>query len=240
MDEISPKVAKAVPPSVPGDPEILPVTGPKAARPKVFTNGTMSIEDLVPKERVSAIFDGIIAIAATLLIMSVDISKKGDVLTLADFARAGHQILNWSISFVMVAVIWGQFHFVFSHSKHWDMGLMTLTFLQVAAVSLIPFASNVAGDHPESIAAATVFTGVMAANGYLLSLSAWLLRRKAHLHVADSSYHLLRWHTREHVLIYSIISFVAMAVTIFNQPLWGLLTWALCPLSLAMISRLRP
>lgn len=239
MDEISRKAQKTVPSSAPGHPEILPDTGPKAARPKVVADGTTWIEDLVPKERVSAIFDGIIAIAATLLIMSVDISKKDDLLMFGDFARAGHQILNWFISFVMIAVIWGQFHFVFSHSKHWDMGLMTLTFLQVAAVSLIPFASNVAGDHPESVAAAMVFTGVMAANGYLLSLSAWLLRRKAHLHAADNSHYHLRWHIRAQFAIYSVIAFVAMAGAIFNHPLWGLLAWALCPLSLGMISRLR-
>jgi len=41
--------------------------GPEPVRSKVTADGAASIEALVPKERVSAIFDGIIAIAATLL-----------------------------------------------------------------------------------------------------------------------------------------------------------------------------
>jgi uncharacterized membrane protein len=211
--------------------------GTEAVRSKVTAAGAASIEAVVPKERVSAIFDGIIAIAATLLIMSVDISKQDDVLTFGDFAKAAHQILNWLVSFLMVAVIWGQFHFVFSHSKHWDMGLMALTFLQVAAVSLIPFASNVAGDHPESVAAAIVFTGVMAANGYILTLNAWLLRRKTHLHVADSSYHHLHARIHAQAATYSITTCIAIAGSIFHHPLWSILAWALCPLLLVLVLR---
>jgi len=211
--------------------------GTESVRSKVTAGGAASIEAVVPKERVSAVFEGIIAIAATLLIMSVDISSTDKVLTFGDFARAAHQILNWLVSFLMVAVIWGQFHFIFSHSKHWDMGLMALTFLQVAAVSLIPFASNVAGDHPESVAAAIVFTGVMAANGYILTLNAWLLRRKTHLHVVDSSYHHLHARIHAQAATYSITTCIAIAGTIFHHPLWGILAWALCPLSLVLVLR---
>jgi uncharacterized membrane protein len=211
--------------------------GTEAVRSKVTAAGAASIEAVVPKERVSAVFDGIIAIAATLLIMSVDISKQDDVLTFGDFAKAAHQILNWLVSFLMVAVIWGQFHFIFSHSKHWDMGLMALTFLQVAAVSLIPFASNVAGDHPESVAAAIVFTGVMAANGYILTLNAWLLRRKTHLHVADSSYHHLHARIHAQAATYSITTCISVAGIISHHPLWGILAWALGPLSLVLVLR---
>ena len=64
--------------------------GTKSVRSKVTAGGAASIEAVVPKERVSAIFDGIIAIAATLLIMSVDISNQDDALTFGDFARAAH------------------------------------------------------------------------------------------------------------------------------------------------------
>ena len=211
--------------------------GTEAVRSKVTAAGAASIEAVVPKERVSAVFDGIIAIAATLLIMSVDISSTDKVLTFGDFARAAHQFLNWLVSFLMVAVIWGQFHFIFSHSKHWDMGLMAMTFLQVAAVSLIPFASNVAGDHPESVAASIVFTGVMAANSYILTLNAWLLRRKTHLHVVDSSYHHLHARIHAQAATYSITTCIAIAGTIFHHPLWGILAWALCPLSLVLVLR---
>ena len=237
MDEITRQARSAMPTPVQGAPVVSPETGPELVLSKVKAGGAASIEALVPKERVSAIFDGIVAIAATLLIMSVDISNKGDVLNFGDFVNAAHQILNWSVSFLMVAVIWGQFHFVFSHSKHWDMGLMALTFLQVAAVSLIPFASNVAGDHPESVAAAIVFTGVMAANGYILTLNAWFLRRKTHLHVADSSYHHLLERIRAQAAMYSITTCIAMAGIISHHPLWGLLAWALCPLSLVLMLR---
>jgi uncharacterized membrane protein len=211
--------------------------GTESVRSKVTAAGAASIEAVVPKERVSAIFDGFVAVAATLLIMSVDISSTDKVLTFGDFARAAHQILNWLVSFLLVAVIWWQFHFIFSHSKHWDMGLMALTFLQVAAVSLIPFASNVAGDHPESVAAAIVFTGVMAANGYILTLNAWLLRRKTHLHVADSSYHDLHARIRAQAATYSITTCIALAGIISHHPLWSLLAWALCPLLLVLVLR---
>lgn len=191
-------------------------------------------EDGVSKERVAGLFDGIVAITATLLIIDLGVSAEGEDLRLADLAGALRDVVHWIVSFVMVAVIWKEFHLVFAHTRRWDGALLALTFAQMAAISLIPFAAGLVGNHPHSVLAAMVFAAVMGMNGLLVSANLALLRAKEHLHAGAHSRHHLRHRMRRQLAVFPAGIAISVAAAMMHDPLLGVVAWALCPMVIAL------
>ena len=187
----------------------------------------------IPKERVAGLFDGIVAITATLLTLEFGVPVASGELALTDLAASGSAVLHWGVSFIMVAVIWTEFHFVFAHTRRWDGVMMTLTFCQMALISLIPFASELVGDNPGSFIATLVFTVIMGANGLMVSANNFVLQRKEHLHSSEHSRHALYRRRRAQAQVYPLFVIVSLIAAWLHDPIVGELVWALCPLALA-------
>ncbi len=197
-------------------------------------------ESGVSKERVAALFDGIVAITATLLILNVDVTKTGSELTLQDLRAILPSLAHWAVSFVMVGVIWYDFHFVFAHSRRWDAGLLFVTFAQIAAISLIPFAADLVGDYQGSVLAALVFSTVMGANGLLVSANLYILQRKTHLHVDETASHLLGRRGSAQTLIYALCIPLSLCAAMLGDSTLSVLAWIACPLALVVLRQRLP
>lgn len=177
----------------------------------------------ISKQGVGALSDAVISIAATILVLELKIPDDGSL--------TGDMILHWArvltgrtISFAMVALVWFDSHFYFSHSTNWNTPLMALTFVQLASVSLIPFASDLIIDFPQSLAAAMAFTGVMLANGLVAVGIAVVLLGQVYLHVHSGVAAFIRQRAWHQVVIYSFTGALARAGTTFHHPfLWVLL-----------------
>jgi uncharacterized membrane protein len=198
-------------------------------------------ESAVSKERVAALFDGIVAITATLLILNIDVTTTGPELTFEDLRAILPEIAHWAVSFVMVGVIWSEFHFVFAHSQRWDGGLLFVTFAQIGAISLIPFAAELVGDHSGSVLAALVFSGVVGANGLLVSANIYILQRKTHLHADEMAGHRLGRRGYAQTLIYALCIPLSLFAAMLGDSTLSVLAWIACPLALAILrQRYRP
>jgi uncharacterized membrane protein len=208
--------------------------GPPASR-----RGTLA-EIEVSKERVAALFDGIVAITATLLILNIDVTTSGPELTLGDLHAILPSIAHWAVSFVMVAVVWSEFHFVFAHSQRWDGGLLLVTFAQIAAISLIPFASDLVGEYSGSVLAALVFSAVMGANGLLVSANLYILQRKTHLHADETAGYRLGRRGYGQILIYALCIPLSLFAAMLGDSTLSVLAWIACPLALAFLRQRFP
>jgi len=195
------------------------------------------VDTSVSKERVAGLFDGIVAITATLLIIDFGVATDGEALRLSDLAAALRDVLHWIVSFVMVAVIWREFHLVFAHITRWDGALLVLTFAQMGAISLIPFAAGLVGDNPHSVLAALVFAAIMGLNGLLVSANLAMLRGKAHLHAAPASRLHLHRRMRGQLFVFPVGIAVSVTAAVLHDPLLGILAWALCPIVIALLGR---
>jgi uncharacterized membrane protein len=194
----------------------------------------------VSKERVAALFDGIVAITATLLILNLDVTASGHELSFGDLRAILPELAHWAVSFVMVGVIWVEFHFVFAHTKHWDSGLLLVTFAQIAAISLVPFAAELVGDHAGSTLATLVFSAVMGTNGLLVAANIYILRRKTHLHVDEATEHRLRRRGHAQALIYAACIPLALIAAMLGDSTVSVLAWIACPLALAIFGQRLP
>jgi uncharacterized membrane protein len=192
---------------------------------------------LISKERVGAFFDAVVAISATLLVFDINIPASDGTLKVGDLIEAGHELGHWIVSFAMVALIWVEFNFVLSHSRQSDGAMLLLTLALVAALSLIPFASSLVGDHPENVLGALVFTGVMSLNGFLVIASAALLKRKMHLHERADSHHQLALRIRAQLLVFIAVVVVCVTGVFLHRPEWGVFAWIGGPMILGLVLR---
>jgi len=137
-------------------------------------------------ERLSALFDGVIAIVITLLVLELKLPElpgEGTEILLHDALRAQvPEISAWIISFIMVARIWQEQHTIWVYISRCDRWSIILTFFLLAACSLIPFGSNLIGKYPDSPFAVLIFSVLMVVNGLLIAALAAYVIRNDHLH----------------------------------------------------------
>jgi uncharacterized membrane protein len=190
----------------------------------------------VSKERMGALSDGVIAIAATILVLELSVPE--DATLDAEIALHWLRVMiGWIISFAMIALVWFDSHALFRHARDWSVPLAVLTMLQLAAVSLIPFASNLIIDYPDSLAAGLTFSGVMLANGLIAAGMGWVLSRSGHLHAFDHTGALLRQRARGQVTICLAVAAAAVGAALLHHPFTGVLFWALSPALVALVGR---
>lgn len=191
------------------------------------------------RERVGALTDGVVAIAATLLVLDLKAPREIDDLTLSELSQYVPLFIGWLISMAMIAAIWYEQHFLFRRTSSWDNALIVVTFMQLASVSLIPFASGLVADYPQSLTAAIVFATVMLLNGSLIASNAFLLGSRPGLCEAGCVAGDLRLRAIVQIVCYVGITVLSIAGAALHHPLLGVIAWSLSPVLVAVFERRR-
>lgn len=193
----------------------------------------------ISKERVGALTDGVVAIAATLLVLELKAPSEIVDLTISELAQNAHLFVGWLISMTMIATIWYEQHVLFRRTCSWDNALIVVTFMQLASVSLIPFASGLVADYPQSLIAAVVFAAVMLVNGALIASNAFILGSRPHLCGTEGVADGLRLRAMTQIVCYVGITSLSIAGAAFHHPLLGVIAWSLSPFLVAILERRR-
>ena len=113
-----------------------------------------------------AFFDATYAVALTLLVTTLHGTDAPD--TWRDLAGLwavfGHQIVAFFLAFTIVAFYWRASHAFVAGLQHLTGRLITVNLVLLAFVVLLPFSTNVLGEHQEPLA-----TAVFAANVAVIS-----------------------------------------------------------------------
>lgn len=189
----------------------------------------------ISKERISAISDGVIAVAATLLVIELEVPESAAMTDELIF-HWSRVFAAWIISFIMVVVVWLDNHMFLSKARQWSLPLTIFTFLQLGAVSLIPFASNLVIDHYESRAAMLAFNGVMMLNGIVSYAISRILVANVALLEDEQTAAYLQQRAKRQLWIYVIVLALAVAAGHFQHPLFGVVLWAISPIMIARLT----
>lgn len=116
--------------------------------------------------RIVAFSDGVFSIAITLLVLNLGIPKH---LAGGDIANAlweqRENLLAYALSFAVIGRFWLVHHRFFSTVTAFDGGLISLNIFYLAWIVLIPFSSEVLGEHGGQTAAVILYaanlTGVV-------------------------------------------------------------------------------
>src|SRR5919201_4009234 len=94
--------------------------------------------------RVEAFSDGVLAIAATLLVLELRVPDRGQDLGAALLAQ-WPSYAAYIVSFATIGIIWVNHHGLFVHVRRVDRTLLFLTLALLMVVSVIPFPTAVLG-----------------------------------------------------------------------------------------------
>jgi uncharacterized membrane protein len=123
-------------------------------------------------ERVIAFSDGVIAVAATLLVLDLKLpegvtdAQLGGVL-----AGSMHNFWVYVLSFVVVGLLWMGHHEQFSHISRVDGLLIWLNLLYLMTIGLIPFLTSLLADHASALPTCLYATVLVTTS--LLSAAMW-------------------------------------------------------------------
>jgi uncharacterized membrane protein len=182
--------------------------------------------------RVVSFSDGVIAIAITLLVLTLEVPDvPADQFSdaLADMWRS---YVAFALSFALIGRFWIIHHRTFSMIARFDGVLMTLNLLVLAFIVLMPFTTDLVAEHEENPIGVSLYAAVVAAAG----LTNWAMIRHAR-----GSGHVLESHRREadvaaswRTLAPSLVIICTIPFVLISSDL-AVMLW-----SVALLPRLRP
>ena len=198
-------------------------------------------EPVRDRGRVVNFSDGVFAIVITLLILTIEVP---DILP-ASAARElpsrllalTPNLLNYVISFLVVAVYWQAHHRVLGPIRSHDRTLLWLNFLFLMAISFLPFPTSLLGEYREQLPVVNYAINVSLAS-LLLVLTSWYAtngRRLTDPHVHEGP---LR---RQHIqgLAVPVVFLLSNAVSFFNVNA-AMYSWLLLLVANPLIRRVWP
>ena len=97
------------------------------------------------KSRLEAITDGIIAIAATIMVLELAIPPTND---LAGLKVIGHTFLAYIISFFMIYIVWSMHHDLFREAEVISKRTFMVNGIWIFILTLVPFTTEWVGTTP--------------------------------------------------------------------------------------------
>ncbi len=125
-------------------------------------------DDSVEFARVVAFSDGVFAIAITLLVLGLQIPEHldGQSVSAALWQQHGN-LFAYALSFAVIGRLWLVHHRFFGEVTDFDSNLMSLNLIYLGFVVLIPFTSQVLGDHGDTTAGVIIYAADLSITNFL-------------------------------------------------------------------------
>ncbi len=136
----------------------------------------------VAKGRLEFLFDGIFAIAMTLLVLELKVPELADrhstAELLAGLKRHAPTFVSYLLSFFMLGMFWTSHNVWFRHLQRITGGILALQLAQMAFAAFFPFCAALLGRYPTNPLTMVVYTGCIAAYFWAATFQ-WLVARRA-------------------------------------------------------------
>jgi len=136
----------------------------------------------ISKSRLECLFDGIFAIAMTLLVLDLKVPELVDRHSVAELARAlahqGPTFFSYLLSFFVLGLLWFRHNRYYPHLLHITPAMLALHLVQLAAAAFFPYSAALLGRQPVNAFTLVVYTGCI----FLYTLAAtgvWMLAERA-------------------------------------------------------------
>lgn len=111
----------------------------------------------LPRNRLDALVDGILAITMTLLVFGLSLPDDihGDLFGALGELRP--KIISWVVSFLILALCWQRHVIDFRQVRHVDGLLFRMVVLWLLVTSLVPFTTTLIGEHDELLQSHVIY-----------------------------------------------------------------------------------
>ncbi len=126
-------------------------------------------DEIVSKNRIEFLTDGIFAVVMTLLVLDISVPQISSHYAIGNVAAGTElvkrlfdlwpKMLSFVISFVILAIYWVAHHRQFHYIKHSNRGLIWINMMFLMAICLIPFSTSLLGEYRELEMSILVYGG---------------------------------------------------------------------------------
>lgn len=145
----------------------------------------------LPVNRLEAFSDGVIAIIITLMIFEIKIPEVADAATTKDILAAIWKVVPslvaYSLSFVMVGVLWVNHHQFFHQLKNIDRKLLWYNLHLLFWMCIIPVPTSFLGLHYQKPEATALYGFIMFMNSVAFALMREYVHKNEHLMIDNLS-----------------------------------------------------
>lgn len=119
---------------------------------------------MIDKNRLLAITDGIVAIAATIMVLQLVIPEEVSIAAVMD---QWPTLIAYIISFIQVFLAWHEHHDSVANAKYINHRIFLINCLWLFFITLLPFVTGLVGHSPENQAAMLLYILIL----FLVQLS---------------------------------------------------------------------
>jgi uncharacterized membrane protein len=131
-------------------------------------------DSVISKGRLEILFDGIFAIAMTILVLELKVPDLSDSHSVSELARSlahdGYTFGSYLLSFFMLGIFWYRHNYHYRHLHHITKGMLALHLLQLSMAAFFPFCAALLGRYPTNSLSIVVYIGC----GMVYSWGSWL------------------------------------------------------------------
>jgi uncharacterized membrane protein len=171
------------------------------------------------KSRILTLSDGIFAFAMTILVTTIAVPKSAAGISPASLdmmlVNVLPEVTHYFLSFILLAIFWWSQHERYHHIKYMDRILILLTICSLIFVALLPFSTDLIGNFPTYPHAAVIFELNLLLIG-LLTYGMWIYTSNDQVLGSTLSDELFISSHRNRVLIFPVLSSIAIILALFN------------------------
>ena len=135
----------------------------------------------ISKGRLEFLYDGIFAIAMTILVLELKVPELVDSLSVAELERAlGHHaptFASYLLSFLMLGILWTRHNHDYRHFRVITQPMLIITMVQLAAAAFFPFCAALLGRYPRNTFSFVPYAGCVLVL-VLCRLANWVVARR--------------------------------------------------------------
>lgn len=188
--------------------------------------------------RISAISDGVFAIAMTLLVLDLKLPDLEIGMSREEFAtvtlRQAPRFVSWLLSFAILARLWMMQYGLLVEGDTRSRGFVGWTFVFLGAVSFTPFPTSLLSEHHDQALSTIVFSATLAVAAIALLGMASIERQRREASAAE------RTAGRGSALILAASFLVTAALAsglALLRPVLGVWIWAAFPIVVTVLAR---
>ena len=186
--------------------------------------------------RISALSDGVFAIAMTLLVLNLQAPDVAPPSDPSVFTRglAGQLpgFISWLLSFAILCRLWTMHYDLLVDGDTRSSGFLAWNFVFLGAVSFIPFPTALLAEHPEQLLSVVVFSSTYVVAGLALG-------RMRHVGDRDATSEYVS-PTRvpaSHAMLLIVATALLSCLLALAEPRLGALLWFSYPLTGGLVRR---
>lgn len=145
-------------------------------------------QPMISRNRLEFLFDGIFAIAMTILVLELRVPDLADRHSVAELGRFllhhGPTFVSYLLSFIMLGILWYDHNQQFRHLRRITRSILTVQLLQLAAAAFFPFCAALFGRYPTNFLTISIYTGCIMVCRWC-SLALWLLAKRCGVFAPD-------------------------------------------------------